>query len=119
VSGWLQPPEGSGRADDDPTDDVVPEVRIADAIQRVDQDLYGAFLVTREATPAVATAELGPVAPADVPGPEGTTGLRNLLYGIEWWVFAAFALVIWWRWCKDEVERERRQAQGPEVPSSP
>ena len=30
------------------------------------------------------------------------TGLRNLLYAIEWWFFGAFAAFIWWRWVRDE-----------------
>ena len=39
LTGWLQPPEGTGAVDDDPDDDVVPQLRIADAVQRVDADL--------------------------------------------------------------------------------
>ena len=35
VTGWLQPGEGSGGADPDPTDDVIPQLRVADAIQHV------------------------------------------------------------------------------------
>ena len=42
VVGWLQPPEGSTAVDDDPGDDVFPEIRVADAIQRVDTDLFSA-----------------------------------------------------------------------------
>ena len=29
--------------------------------------------------------------------------LRNLLYALEWWVFAGFAVYVWWRWCRDEL----------------
>ncbi len=29
------------------------------------------------------------------------TGLKNLLYAIEWWIFGAFAVFIWWRWRRD------------------
>ena len=43
--GWLQPPEGTGAADDDPGDDVLPQLRIADLVQHVDQDLYGGYAV--------------------------------------------------------------------------
>ena len=43
VTGWLQPPEGGMVTDDDATDDVFPEIRVADAAQRVDVDLYSAY----------------------------------------------------------------------------
>jgi cytochrome oxidase assembly protein ShyY1 len=126
LTGWLQPPEGSALPDLDPEDDVIPEVRIADAIQRVDQDLYGAYLIAEEAAPAAALDGLEPVTPESLPEPDTGTGLRNLLYGIQWFVFVGFALFIWWRWARDEVERSRRAeqaadaevARAPEVPSS-
>ena len=36
-----------GEPDDDPTDDVFPQLRVADLVQRVDSDLYGAYAVLR------------------------------------------------------------------------
>lgn len=120
VTGWLQPPEGSGRQDPDPADDVLAEMRIADAIQRVDQDLYGAYVIGEGAAKG-----LEPVTPASLPEPETFTGLRNLLYALEWWVFGGFAVFIWWRWCSDEVSRargstRRQDHDSPaEVASSP
>lgn len=127
LTGWLQPPEGSGRPDPDPADDRLPEVRIADAIQRVDQDLYGAYLIADRVDPADATEGLAPVTPDSLPDPDSSTGLRNLLYGVQWFVFAAFALFVWWRWARDELERSRRAEQAAaaeepeasEVPSEP
>ena len=49
--GWLQPPRAPGVVDDDPTDDVFPEMRVADAVQHVDADLSAAYVVSH-ATPA-------------------------------------------------------------------
>lgn len=108
LTGWLQPPEGSGRPDPDPDDDVLPELRIADAIQRVDQDLYGAYVIGKDMVPegptdTDGTTGLAPVPPDSLPEPESFTALRNLLYALEWWVFGGFAVVVWWRWCSDEV----------------
>jgi surfeit locus 1 family protein len=120
VTGWLQPAEGAGIQDPDPADDVLAELRIADAIQRVDQDLYGGYVIADELSgpgAADATAALEPVTPGSLPEPSSFTALRNLLYAVEWWVFGAFALFVWWRWVNDEVERERGDATG--VPSSP
>lgn len=116
LTGWLQPPEGSGRPDPDPRDDLLPEVRIADAIQRVDQDLYGAFVVAQVTEPATGQDGLVPVTPDTMPEPSSDTGLRNLLYGVQWWVFAGFAVFVWWRWVKDEIERSRKAEAAAAAP---
>jgi surfeit locus 1 family protein len=95
---WLQPPEGSGAADPDPDDDVLPQLRIADAVQLIDQDLYGAYAVSRGSRAGLVQADL-----EQLPDAGRFTALRNLLYAIEWWFFGLFALFIWWRWVRDEV----------------
>jgi hypothetical protein len=48
---------------------------------------------------------LAPVTPAALPQPSAFTSVRNLLYALEWWFFGAFAVYVWWRWCRDEVNR--------------
>lgn len=104
VTGWLQPPEASGAVDDDPTDDVLPELRIADAVQRVDQDLYGAYVVldpARTAPTPGSSSHLEPASLASLPDVGRFTALRNLLYAFEWWFFGGFALFVWWRWDRD------------------
>jgi surfeit locus 1 family protein len=104
VTGWLQAPEGSLVTDDDPDDDVFPEIRVADAVQRVDVDLYSAYVIGQEPAPGLQAAEL-----EALPSPSRFTGVRNLLYAVEWWIFGAFAAFIWWRW--------RRDATAPEIAS--
>lgn len=113
VTGWLQPGEGPGDADPDPADAVLPTLRIADLIQRFDQDLYGAYTILE--TPADARATLEPVTPESLPEAPTTTALRNLLYGIEWWFFAGFAVFLWWRWTRDELAaaRVREESVNP------
>lgn len=112
VTGWLQPGEGSGTTDPDPGDDVIPELRVADAIQHVDQDLYGGYVIARDVVPPGSTTQRGPtgqgleaVTPASLPKATAFTSLRNLLYALEWWVFGGFAVYVWLRWCRDEVTR--------------
>jgi cytochrome oxidase assembly protein ShyY1 len=107
--GWLQPGEGTGAADQDPTDDVLPQVRIADLVQRVDVDLYGGYVVVDPAATGetggrnAGTTGLDPATLDQLP-PAGTfTGWRNIAYAIEWWLFAAFALFLWWRFVRDAV----------------
>jgi len=111
---YLQPTEGSGARDDDPTDDVLPEMRIADLIQHVDQDLYGAYGVVAErgapgdwpigdrttnpGTEGLVAADL-----EQLPAAGRFTAIRNLLYAIEWWFFGGFAVLMWWRWVQEEI----------------
>ena len=106
VTGWLQPGEGQGLTDPDPTDAVLPELRIASAVQHVDTDLYGGYVIARATGPDGSTeAGLAPVTPAALPQPDTFTSLRNLFYSAEWLVFGGFAVFLWWRWARDELER--------------
>ncbi|TIC82781.1 SURF1 family protein [Nocardioides sp. GY 10127] len=106
VQGWLQPTDGTGDVDTDRSDDVIPQVRIADLIQHVDQDLYSGYVVadpdaagtSNDGTDDLAAADL-----AQLPEAAGDTGLRNLLYAIQWPVFGAFACVVWWRLVQDRI----------------
>lgn len=107
LTGWLQPAEGTGAVDDDATDDVLPQLRIADALHHVSGDLYGAYAV---AQPAIATAGsntgtegLERAELDQLPPSPRFTAIRNLFYAIEWWFFAGFAVFMWWRWLSDDV----------------
>jgi surfeit locus 1 family protein len=44
--------------------------------------------------------------PLDLPGADASTALRNLLYALQWWVFAAFVVFMWWRWLVEDVLTE-------------
>ena len=126
---WLQPTDGTTQADEDRTDDVVPQVRTADLIQHVDQDLYGAYGVVAPTDGAVGDGRAGleEAALDQLPEPSRFTALRNLLYALEWWVFGAFAAFIWWRWVRETMLTGRGPvAEGTDeeepadpVPSSP
>lgn len=96
VTGWLQPPEGTGAVDENPMDDVLPQLRVADLVQRVDQDLYSAYLIAAEPTPGLSAATL-----EQLPEVDRFTGLRNFLYALEWWVFGGFAVFLWVRFLRD------------------
>jgi surfeit locus 1 family protein len=107
VTGWLQPPEGSGAVDDNPMDDVLPQLRVADLVQRVDQDLYAAYAVAERPTAGLAPATL-----EQLPEAGRTTGLRNFFYALEWWVFGGFAVFVWVRYLVDESRREDRSVES-------
>lgn len=46
--------------------------------------------------------------------PTGGLNLRNLLYAAEWFVFGGFALFLWWRMVRDEVQMLRAQRKVSE-----
>lgn len=133
---WLQPAEGTGATDADPTDDVLPQVRIADAIQHVDQDLYGGYAVVADRAPAGdwpvgaeatndGTAGLDPATLDQLPETDRFTGLRNLFYAFQWWLFGGFVVFVWWRHLLDVVRAEdaadtvAEPADDDPVPSTP
>lgn len=103
LTGWLQPGEGTGEVDEDPSDDVIPQLRLGDALQHVDQDLYGGYVVLDPSTHNTNTANDGlrPASLDALPKSGRFTALRNFLYALQWWVFGGFVVVVWWRHCKD------------------
>lgn len=135
VVGWLQPPEsaggperdGDGDSDGDTADGVVSALRVADLVQLLpaDQDLYGAYVIAQQTLPSDAAAGIDAATLDQLPPASRFTGLRNILYAIEWWVFAAFAAFLWWRYVRDATAE--RPAAGPDaepadedaVPSGP
>lgn len=109
----MQPSQADpGVADLDPSDRELPQLRIADAVQLTTADLYGGYAVAAEPTSGLevvevpANAEVGPF-----------TGLQNLLYAVEWWVFGVFAAFVWWRFTRDAVVAQR--AAEDAVPLDP
>ncbi len=118
VVGWIQPPEGGLVTDDDASDDVFPEIRVADAVQRVDRDLYSAYVVADlSRTPGVGDLETAEL--ASLPRADRFTALRNLLYAVEWWIFGAFAAFIWWRWRRDATSTDPSSDHPTDPPSPP
>ncbi len=116
--GWLQPPEGTGEVDPDPTDDVLPQLRVADLVQRVDVDLYGGYAVVADKVAPGAwpvgdraqnagTEGLAQAGPAELPESGRFTAARNLFYAIEWWVFGGFAVFVWLRYLLDTRAAQR------------
>jgi surfeit locus 1 family protein len=123
VVAWLQPSESSGEPDPKPRDDVLPQLRTADLIQHVDQDLYGAYGVLDPGATATnpGTEGLEPADLEQLPPVGRFTAIRNLLYALEWWVFGAFAAFIWWRYVRDvtTAARARPVPEDDPVPSEP
>jgi cytochrome oxidase assembly protein ShyY1 len=106
LTGWLQASEGQGEADTDPHDDVINSMRIASLTQHVDMDLYSGYVVARTDTAVPWQVGLDKLTPGSIPPVSSTTALRNLLYAIQWWFFGGFAIYVWIRWCRDQLEEK-------------
>ena len=120
VTGWLQPPEGGMAVDEDTSDDIYPELRISDVVQRVDVDLYGAYVVIDQArTDPLPVPGLEPADLDALPEVGRFTAVRNLLYGVEWFIFGGFALFVWWRWLRDARNAGGAALEPTEKTSTP
>jgi surfeit locus 1 family protein len=97
VVGSLQPSQARGN-DDDLGDDVVPTLSTAQLIGDFGADLYSGFVVLTEQTPPSTL----PAATPPQPDASLTAGLRNLMYALQWWVFAGFVIFVWWRMLREE-----------------
>jgi cytochrome oxidase assembly protein ShyY1 len=48
-----------------------------------------------------------------------TVGLKNLAYALQWWVFALFAVFMWWRMSRDQVDAARARYAALEERDQP
>jgi len=100
LTGWLEP-----------SDDTKPvEVRhgvfgslsLAAVAQVINTPLYSGYVVAKTASSGLdGVRQLGPTE-SSTSGADFGTGLRNFLYGVQWWLFAGLAVYLWWRWCRDQ-----------------
>jgi surfeit locus 1 family protein len=117
LEGVLQPDDApaEGQSPASPTSNGPKVLRALDAAELVNlwgTPIYNGFLVlTGEHGSGIKTA----AQPERVPPPGAQpTGLawRNLAYAVQWWVFAAFALVLWWKMVRQDA---RERAAAPAV----
>lgn len=102
LEGVLQPGEGGG-APFDPVTREVGAVRIPALTNELPYDLYSGYAVSSSPS-AAGGLELATPPVVEVPW---TTGLRNLAYALQWWVFGAFAVFMWWRMSTESVAAAR------------
>ncbi|MEV6984973.1 SURF1 family protein [Sphaerisporangium sp. NPDC051017] len=57
----------------------------------------------------------------EVPGPTVSGGFtwRNLAYAAQWWIFAAFALFMWFHFVRDAVRADRDRSDKSETEEGP
>jgi surfeit locus 1 family protein len=91
VDAVLEPSDANGDALG--PDRVTNGIRTAALVQDFREDLYTGYLVQTSSTPA------DQVTPINAPTPDASrwAGIRNLVYAMQWWVFAGFVAFMWWR----------------------
>lgn len=110
VTGVLQPSEATGSALDDRR--TADGIRIPALVEGFDEDLFGGYVVRTSSQPA---DDLPAVSPA-LPDPSRWAGIRNLVYAVQWWLFAAFVVFMWWRIMADQAREQTLRsppATGP------
>ena len=80
---------------------VVDVVRLPSLVNELPYRIYPAYGLRTDEQPAPVDG-LAPVTP---PAPETSwrTGARSLAYALQWWLFAAFAVFMWWRILSDRL----------------
>jgi cytochrome oxidase assembly protein ShyY1 len=82
---------------------VTDGIRVASVLNVMPRDLYAGYVVLTSSSPP---ETLPPVRPP-LPGSSRWAGIRNLLYAIQWWVFAGFVAFMWWRIIRDNDSPDR------------
>lgn len=119
VTGMLAPGEGPPDRPVTLPAGQLPKVDLSLLVNRWPQDLYSGFVFATKEESASASSAAGSVeAIRRVPPPQaGSTGVvwRNLAYALQWWLFAGFAIYMWWRM----VGEDHRRTSGEGASSDP
>ncbi|KAB7743597.1 SURF1 family protein [Nostocoides sp. F2B08] len=120
LAGGLAPSE-SPRSEAGLADGVYRSIDLGLLVNRWDTEVYNAFVFATEET-ALSGADEGAPAALEgltrVPPPTGEQSelnLKNAMYAVQWWVFAAFAYFLWWRMVR-QAHREELEASLDDGP---
>ena len=126
LAGGLAPSE-SPRSEAGLADGVYRSIDLGLLVNRWDTEVYNAFVFATDETTRSGlsgTDEGSPVTLEGltrVPPPTGEQSelnLKNAMYAVQWWVFAAFAFFLWWRMVR-QAHREELEAPPLTEPSDP
>ncbi len=112
VTGVLEPSDASGSGLG--ATRVTDGIRIATLVQSFDRDLYAGYVVQTSSRPGDSLTTVEP----PFPQPSRWAGIRNLLYAIQWWVFAGFVAFMWWRIVTEPTGPPGAELDGPSVMST-
>jgi len=107
ISGWLEPSDETNPVE--VRSGVFGSLSLAAVAQVIQTPLYSGYVVAKSATSGLdAVQRVGPTE-TSTSGADFGTGLRNFLYGLQWWLFAGLAVYLWWRWCRDQRQTVTEQ----------
>jgi surfeit locus 1 family protein len=119
VSGALQPPEAGASPGPSVPAGTVPAADTAYLVNAWGGPIYNVLLFDAAAPPAgSAGVALTPV-PARSVEDGGSLGLRNAAYALQWWLFGAFALLLWWRMVRQDAIDEVAHLMSAPHPHEP
>jgi cytochrome oxidase assembly protein ShyY1 len=120
VTGALQPPEAGARSGTSGPAGTVPAADTAYLVNVWGGPIYNVLVFDAARPPAASggAAALTPVPPAPADD-GGGLGLRNAAYALQWWLFGAFALLLWWRMVRQDVIDEVAQLASAPHPREP
>ncbi|MER6950470.1 SURF1 family protein [Nonomuraea sp. NPDC000554] len=113
VTGRLRPPQGTDsvqrRADGLPSGQVQ-TVSTGELINLWSgQKVRNGYVVAEPPSGALAQVKASP------PVVGGELTWRNLAYAANWWIFAGFAVFMWFHFVRDAVRSDRDRAKSPEM----
>lgn len=117
VTGMLAPGES-------PPDERVPlpagqlqKLDLSVLVNQRTEAMYTGFVFLTEQSPPPANGAVTMFPPPSL----GTDGIawRNLAYAVQWWLFAAFAVYMWWRMVREDHRRSHGHRDPPASPGGP
>ncbi len=122
LTGRLLPPDGPLPRSTEPAETsgrpVYTTLAPGQLVNVWDEPSYAAYVAAFAVTDAVGADVSAGAAPGGLepvwvpPQPEETQVVwLNVFYAIEWILFAGFALFLWWRFVRDDHERELQEAR--------
>ncbi len=113
VTGALAVPESPGERGVTLPPGQMQKIDLSILVNQWEGPLYHAFIFATAESPDL-LAQTPSVTRVPPPHPEQGLNLRNVGYALQWWVFAAFGLYLWWRM----VREEHLRAVGPAGPDA-
>lgn len=119
VTGTLAPSESPGEVGDlgELPEGQRPAIDTADLVNLWDEPVYNAFVFLTQEDPATSAPAVQRV-PPPVFGDSGIVW-RNFGYGLQWFVFAGFAVYMYVRFLRQATQAGRDDEDGPEDADDP
>ncbi|WP_311198102.1 SURF1 family cytochrome oxidase biogenesis protein [Ornithinimicrobium sp. INDO-MA30-4] len=112
VTGTLAPGE-SPALDVDLANNLMTSVDLGVLINAWDDDLYNAFIFATDESPQVSADSVAEVPPPTLANRDIDWG--NLGYALQWWVFAAFAVYMYFRFLHQAAHEDDETSENTDT----